>query len=123
MFKCYLEIFDKIGLKVIPVMADPGAIGGDLSHEFHLISESGDTNILYEKKIGEIKKKILETHLDSLLIPINLIAERITSLLEVTAPAITPSASPQATIAIEKCNASDKYSSSCELGQFLVNER
>ncbi len=54
MFKCYLEIFDKIGLKVIPVMADPGAIGGDLSHEFHLISESGDTNILYEKKIGEI---------------------------------------------------------------------
>ncbi len=54
MFKCYLEIFDKIGLKVIPVMADPGAIGGDLSHEFHLISKSGDTNILYDKKIGDI---------------------------------------------------------------------
>ena len=54
MFKCYLEIFDKIGLKVIPVMADPGAIGGDLSHEFHLISESGDTNIFYDKKIGDI---------------------------------------------------------------------
>ena len=54
MFKCYLEIFEKIGLKVIPVMADPGAIGGDLSHEFHLISESGDTNIFYDKKIGDI---------------------------------------------------------------------
>ena len=54
MFKCYLEIFDKMGLKVIPVMADPGAIGGDLSHEFHLISESGDTNIFYDKKIGDI---------------------------------------------------------------------
>ena len=48
MFRCYLEIFDKVGLKVIPVMADPGTIGGDLSHEFHLISESGDTNILYD---------------------------------------------------------------------------
>ena len=35
-------------------MADPGAIGGDLSHEFHLISESGDNNILYEKRIGDI---------------------------------------------------------------------
>ena len=56
MFKCYLEIFDKIGLKVIPVMADPGAIGGDLSHEFHLISGSGDTNIFYDKKIGDINK-------------------------------------------------------------------
>ena len=54
MFKCYLDIFKKIGLKIIPVMADPGAIGGDLSHEFHLISESGDNNILYEKRIGDI---------------------------------------------------------------------
>ena len=54
MFRCYLEIFDKVGLKVIPVMADPGTIGGDLSHEFHLISESGDTNIYYDKKIGDI---------------------------------------------------------------------
>ena len=56
MFKCYLEIFKEIGIKVIPVKADPGAIGGDLSHEFHLISDSGDTNILYDKKIGNINK-------------------------------------------------------------------
>ena len=56
MFKCYLDIFERIGIKVLPVMADPGAIGGDLSHEFHLISESGDTNILYDKKIGDINK-------------------------------------------------------------------
>ncbi len=56
MFKCYLEIFKEIGIKVIPVKADPGAIGGDLSHEFHLISGSGDTNILYDKKLGDINK-------------------------------------------------------------------
>ena len=56
MFKCYLEIFKEIGIKVIPVKADPGAIGGDLSHEFHLISDSGDTNILYDKKLGDIDK-------------------------------------------------------------------
>ena len=54
MFKCYLDIFERIGIKILPVMADPGAIGGDLSHEFHLISESGDTNIYYDKKIGDI---------------------------------------------------------------------
>ena len=56
MFKWYLEIFKEIGIKVIPVKADPGAIGGDLSHEFHLISDSGDTNILYDKKLGDIDK-------------------------------------------------------------------
>ena len=56
MFKCYLEIFKEIGIKVIPVQADPGAIGGNLSHEFHLITDSGDTNILYEKKLGDINK-------------------------------------------------------------------
>ena len=56
MFKCYLEIFKEIGIKVIPVKADPGAIGGDLSHEFHLISDSGDTNILYDKKLGDVNK-------------------------------------------------------------------
>ena len=56
MFKCYLEIFKEIGIKVITVKADSGAIGGDLSHEFHLISDSGDTNILYDKKLGDIDK-------------------------------------------------------------------
>jgi len=56
MFKCYLKIFNEIGIKVIPVKADPGAIGGDLSHEFHLISASGDTDIYYDKKIGDINK-------------------------------------------------------------------
>tara|TARA_Y100000590_G_C15732125_1_gene1017397 strand:- start:19 stop:1308 length:1290 start_codon:yes stop_codon:yes gene_type:complete len=54
MFKCYLEIFNEIGIKVLPVQADSGAIGGDLSHEFHLITKSGDTKILYDKKIGNI---------------------------------------------------------------------
>ena len=56
MFKCYLEIFNEIGINVIPVKADPGAMGGDLSHEFHLISKSGDTDIYYDKKIGDINR-------------------------------------------------------------------
>ena len=66
MFKCYLEIFSKIGLKVIPVMADPGAIGGDLSHEFHIISKSGDNTILYDKEIGDINKLDINTSFNKL---------------------------------------------------------
>ena len=32
MFKCYLKIFQRMGLRAIPVKADSGAIGGDMSH-------------------------------------------------------------------------------------------
>ena len=66
MFKCYLQIFNEIGLNVIPVRADPGAIGGDLSHEFHLISDSGDNTILYDKKIGKINNLDYKNSFDKL---------------------------------------------------------
>ena len=66
MFKCYLDIFRNMCLKVLPVRAASGAIGGDLSHEFHLISESGDTNILYDKKIADINKLDYKTSFDLL---------------------------------------------------------
>jgi len=55
MFKCYLKTFQSMGLRAIPVKADSGAIGGDMSHEFHIISESGDTKIIYDKKIDTLK--------------------------------------------------------------------
>lgn len=45
----YLEIFSKLGLKVQPVGADSGAIGGSKSEEFMLISDVGEDNILIDK--------------------------------------------------------------------------
>ena len=64
-FKLYLNIFDKLGLKIIPVRAPSGEIGGSLSHEFHLLLETGESNIFvddfflksnfYNFKISEIK--------------------------------------------------------------------
>lgn len=41
-YQAYLKIAKRLGLKVIPVLADSGAIGGGLSHEFMLESEAGD---------------------------------------------------------------------------------
>lgn len=46
----FLEIFEKIGLKVIPIVADNGAMGGKKSEEFMLISEQGEDKILYDEK-------------------------------------------------------------------------
>ena len=57
----FLEIFEKIGLKVIPIVADNGAMGGKKSEEFMLISNQGEDKILYneETKIG-LNTEILE---------------------------------------------------------------
>ena len=57
----FIEIFKKIGLDVIPIVADNGAMGGKKSEEFMLISEQGEDKILYneETKVG-LNTEILE---------------------------------------------------------------
>ena len=44
-FSIYLNVFKKIGLPIIPVRALSGEIGGDVSHEFHLLVDSGESEI------------------------------------------------------------------------------
>lgn len=57
----FLEIFEKIGLKVIPIVADNGAMGGKKSEEFMLISDQGEDKILYDEKTGiGLNTEILE---------------------------------------------------------------
>lgn len=59
--KAFLEIFEKIGLKVIPIVADNGAMGGKKSEEFMLISDQGEDKILYDEKSGiGLNTEILE---------------------------------------------------------------
>jgi prolyl-tRNA synthetase len=48
-FRLYLRIFDKLGLKIIPVRAPSGEIGGNLSHEFHLLLETGESKIFIDE--------------------------------------------------------------------------
>jgi len=43
----YLKTFERMGLKAIPVRAETGPIGGDLSHEFHVIAETGESALYY----------------------------------------------------------------------------
>ena len=53
MKKAYIEIFEQLGLKVQPVGADSGAIGGSKSEEFMCLSEIGEDTILFDEKTGK----------------------------------------------------------------------
>jgi len=54
MFYSYLKIFLKLGLKAIPMAADTGPIGGDLSHEFIILADTGESNVYADKNIFDI---------------------------------------------------------------------
>lgn len=45
MFVAYLRTFDRIGLRAIPMRADNGPIGGDMSHEFIILAETGESAV------------------------------------------------------------------------------
>jgi len=47
MFDAYCRIFDRLGLNYRPVLADTGSIGGEKSHEFHVLAESGEDDIAF----------------------------------------------------------------------------
>ena len=52
-YESYFTIFEKMGLKAMAVQADTGEIGGDLSHEFHILANTGESAIYYDKKFDE----------------------------------------------------------------------
>ncbi len=54
MFFSYLKTFSRLGLRAIPMAADTGPIGGDLSHEFIILAETGESQIYADKRIFEI---------------------------------------------------------------------
>lgn len=53
MFVAYLRTFARMGLKAIPMKADPGPIGGDLSHEFIVLAETGESAVYCHKALLE----------------------------------------------------------------------
>ncbi|MDM7859715.1 proline--tRNA ligase [Alteromonas sp. ASW11-36] len=47
MHQAYCNIFERCGLEYRPVMADSGSIGGSVSHEFHVLADSGEDDIVF----------------------------------------------------------------------------
>jgi prolyl-tRNA synthetase len=49
MFVSYLRTFTRMGLQAIPMRADTGPIGGDLSHEFIILADTGESQVFCHK--------------------------------------------------------------------------
>ena len=62
MFVAYLRTFARMGLKAIPMRADTGPIGGDLSHEFIILADTGESAVFCHK--GLVDKDILGRAVD-----------------------------------------------------------
>ncbi|MGH6978049.1 MAG: proline--tRNA ligase, partial [Brevundimonas sp.] len=54
MFAAYLNTFSRLGLKAVPMRADTGPIGGDLSHEFIVLAETGESEVFCDRKLVEM---------------------------------------------------------------------
>jgi len=54
MFLAYLNVYARLGLKAIPVKADPGPIGGDMSHEFMILADTGESEVFAHRDLVEM---------------------------------------------------------------------
>src|SRR6187431_3470917 len=70
MFVAYLRTFARLGLKSIPMRADTGPIGGDLSHEFIILAETGESAVFAHRDLVEFDVLSRKIDYDSDLQPI-----------------------------------------------------
>jgi prolyl-tRNA synthetase len=54
MFVAYLRTFDRLGLTCIPMRADTGPIGGDLSHEFIILAHTGESEVFCDRAVLDL---------------------------------------------------------------------
>ena len=59
MFVAYLRTFARLGLQAVPVKAPTGPIGGDLSHEFHILADTGESAVFYDAALEDVSREEL----------------------------------------------------------------
>ncbi len=70
MFVAYLRTFARMGLKSIPMRADTGPIGGDLSHEFIVLAETGESEVFCDRRLVDMEAPDKDVDFDGDLQPI-----------------------------------------------------
>lgn len=70
MFVAYLRTYARMGLRAIPLQADSGPIGGDLSHEFAILAATGETRVHADKRLLELDATCPGIDYDSDLEPV-----------------------------------------------------
>ncbi len=51
----YLRTYERMGLQALPMRADTGPIGGDYSHEFLVLAETGESEVFYDRKVTDLR--------------------------------------------------------------------
>jgi prolyl-tRNA synthetase len=54
MMLSYMRTFQRMGVRAIPMLADTGPIGGDLSHEFIVLAPTGESQVFYDSTLEEL---------------------------------------------------------------------
>jgi prolyl-tRNA synthetase len=70
MFVAYLRTFARLGLKAIPMAADTGPIGGDLSHEFIILADTGESQVYCHTDLVDMPVPGRDTDFDADLSPV-----------------------------------------------------
>jgi prolyl-tRNA synthetase len=70
MFVAYLRTFARMGLKSIPMRADTGPIGGDLSHEFIVLAETGESEVFCDRRLVDMDTPKKDIDFDDDLQPV-----------------------------------------------------
>ena len=65
MFVAYLRTFHRFGLKPIPMRAESGPIGGDMSHEFIILADTGESEVFCDKALLDLPIPGIDTDYDS----------------------------------------------------------
>ena len=65
MFCAYLNTFGRMGLKAVPMRADTGPIGGDLSHEFIILADTGESEVFCDRILLDMPPPGLDIDFDA----------------------------------------------------------
>ncbi len=64
MYRAYLKTFARMDLVTVPTQAESGPIGGDMSHEFHVIAETGESEVWYDGRFEDFRAALAEGKAD-----------------------------------------------------------
>jgi prolyl-tRNA synthetase len=66
MFVSYLKTFARLGIKAVPMRADTGPIGGDASHEFLVLAETGESGVFFDGALHDMDWSSIDIDFDNI---------------------------------------------------------
>jgi prolyl-tRNA synthetase len=65
MFVSYLKTFARLGIKAVPMRADTGPIGGDASHEFLVLADTGESGVFFDGVLHDMDWSSIDNDFDN----------------------------------------------------------